>query len=110
MILVVVFICLDELAKHLSVFNLLGLCSSILERKTSQGYMQKGFLIIGDYKKIWNRAKIFFWCALSIAPFFSQSSVFQLHYLLKPQFDFVQAVSTRVMIEIMILKMQVQLC
>ena len=78
MILVVVFICLDELAKHLSVFNLLGLCSSVLERRTSQGYIQKGFLIIGDYKKIWNHTKIFF-CVPSVLPsHFFQSSVFHL--------------------------------
>ena len=28
--------------------------------KLSQRYIQKSFLIIGNYKKIWNRAEIFF--------------------------------------------------
>jgi hypothetical protein len=36
--------------------------------KLFQHYILKSFLVIGDYKKIWNRAKIFFWSALSIAP------------------------------------------
>jgi len=41
------------------VFNLLGLFICIGE-KLSQGYMQKSFLVIVDYKKIWNRAKTIF--------------------------------------------------
>ena len=40
-------------------FHLLGLSIRIRE-KLWQGYIQKSFLIIGNYKKIWNRAKIFF--------------------------------------------------
>ena len=39
-----------------------------IREKLFQGYIQKSFLVIGDYKKIWNRAKIFFLCTLSIAP------------------------------------------
>ncbi len=60
------------LAKHFLLcqntfcFYLLGLFISIGE-KLFQGYILQTFLVIGDYKKIWNRIKIFFWCALSIA-------------------------------------------
>jgi hypothetical protein len=55
---------------------LLGQFISIGE-KLFQRYTLKSFFVIGDCKKIWNRAKIFFLCALSIAPpFFPQSSVF----------------------------------
>jgi len=45
-------------AKHFSVFNLLGLFICIGE-KLSQGYIQKSFLVIGDYKKIQNCTKSF---------------------------------------------------
>ena len=38
---------------------LLGLFIRIGE-KLFQCYIQKSFLVIGDYKKIWNRAKFFF--------------------------------------------------
>ena len=37
---------------------MLGLFIRIRE-KLRQGYKKKSFLIIGDYKKIWNHAKIF---------------------------------------------------
>ena len=44
--------------KHFCVFNLLGLFIRIGE-KLSQGYIQKSFLGIGNYKKIWNLANFF---------------------------------------------------
>ena len=57
-----------------SVFNLLGLCvEHTFGEKLFQRYIQKSFLVNGDFKKIWNRAKIFFLCALSIDPPFFQS-------------------------------------
>ena len=44
-----------------------------------QCYIQKSFLVIGNYKKIWNRAKKLFLVRPQYAPpFFSQSSVFQI--------------------------------
>ena len=62
------------LANHI---YLLGLFIRIGE-KLFQGYIQKSFLVINNYKKIWNHAKTCFWCTLSIAPPFPpQSSVFQ---------------------------------
>jgi hypothetical protein len=57
-----------------SVFNLLGLfVEHTFGEKLFQRYIQKSFLVNGDFKKIWNRAKIFFLCALSIDPPFFQS-------------------------------------
>ena len=60
-----------------SVFNLLGLfVQTHFWIEIFQRYIQKSFLVlIGDFKKIWNRAKIFFWCALSIAPPFFPNPV-----------------------------------
>ncbi len=59
-----------------SVFNLLGLfVKHTFGEKLFQCYIQKSFLVIRDFKKIWNRAKIFFWCTLSIAPPFSPNPV-----------------------------------
>jgi len=49
---------LSVLPSHF-LFYLLGLFIHIGE-KLFQGYIQKSSLVIGDYKKIWNRAKIFF--------------------------------------------------
>ena len=40
----------------------------ISERIYHSGYTQKSFLVIDNYKKIWNCAKIMCWCALSISP------------------------------------------
>ena len=61
-----------------SVFNLLGLFAEYSFReKLFQPYIQKSFLVIGYYKKIWNRAKIFFLLRPQYCPpFFSQSSIF----------------------------------
>ena len=64
------------LPKHNSVFNLWGLFIRI-GKKLSQGYKQDSFLVIGDYKKIWNRIKIFLFGVPSVLPpLFFQSSVF----------------------------------
>jgi hypothetical protein len=60
-----VFCVLACFAKTLLCFHLLGLFIGIRENLLFQGYIQKSFLVIGDYKKIWNRAKIFFLCGLS---------------------------------------------
>jgi len=59
--------------KTLLCFHLLGLFICIGEKLLFQGYIHESFLIIGDYKKIWNRAKIFFLFDLSIAPTTSQN-------------------------------------
>jgi len=58
-------------------FHLLGLFIRIGE-KLCQGCIQKSFLVIGDYKKIWNHTKIFFCAPSVLPPLFSQSSFFQL--------------------------------
>ena len=65
-----------------SVFNLLGLFVEYTfgERYYFNPYIQKSFLVIDYYKKIWNRTKIIFCCAPLVLPPLSppQSSVFQL--------------------------------
>ena len=59
-----------------SVFNLFGLfVEHTFGEKLFQRYIQKSFLVIGDFKKIWNHAKILFLVRPQYCPpFFSQSS------------------------------------
>ena len=48
--------------------------------KLSQGYIQKSFLVIGDYKKTWNHAKTIFLVHIQhCPPLFFPSSVFLVH-------------------------------
>ena len=50
------------LPKYICVLDVFSICwaySSVLERN-NQGCIQKSFLVISNYKKIWNRAKTIF--------------------------------------------------
>jgi hypothetical protein len=58
-----------------SVFNLLGLFVEYTFGEKLFQPIQKSFLVIGYYKKIWSHAKIYFWCALSITPPFFPNRV-----------------------------------
>jgi len=50
------YVPISPLPKHFCVFNLLGLFIHFGD-KLSQCYIQKSFLVICDYKKIWIHAK-----------------------------------------------------
>jgi len=64
-------------AKTLKCFQCVGSVHPCIGEKLSQGYIQNSFLVIGNYKKIWNHTKIFSLVRPQYCPtFFCQSSIF----------------------------------
>jgi hypothetical protein len=72
--------------QDIKCFQSVGPGHLILERNYPSGYIQKSFLVIGDYKKIWNHVKIIFLLHPQYCPSFSPP-------IWCPRFPFMHAVN-----------------